>query len=334
MPPDSRAVLSGLALIAGLLIPSGYFALHRQVSEAPVIGMIHETEIRISAEVTGRLSRVVVREGQEVRKGDLLAVLSNPELAASAAVAGTELEAARADLAHVVAGVREEQISSAAEVLAIARSNLTLAEQQHSRVSTLAIKDFASRQQLDDSSAEVARARAALDSAQAILDQSHAGPTKETREIAEEQVALARAARADLQARLDKTTITAPADGIVRLLIAEPGEILATGQPVMTLAPLHDAWFAFTLRETRLSGLTVGSPIRLVTAAGDRVEARVTEMRPLGEFAVWRAARATGDHDINSFLVRAEPIAAATDVEPGMSVWLDAGPAPTTEALN
>jgi HlyD family secretion protein len=46
-------------------------------------------------------------------------------------------------------------------------------------------------------------------------------------------------------------------------------------------------------------------------------------LRPLGEFATWRAARAVGDHDINSFLVRADPIAETLELEPGMTVWLD-----------
>ena len=56
---------------------------------------------------------------------------------------------------------------------------------------------------------------------------------------------------------------------------------------------------------------------------GDPIAARVTELRPLGEFAVWRAARAVGDHDVNSFLVRADPISEATGAEPGMTVWVE-----------
>ena len=95
---------------------------------------------------------------------------------------------------------------------------------------------------------------------------------------------------------------------MARLLVAEPGEAISPGQPVLTLALAGERWFTFTIREDRLGGLTIGSTIALRTAAGDRFEAKVTELRPLGEFAVWRAARAVGDHDINSFLLRADPI--------------------------
>ena len=72
-----------------------------------------------------------------------------------------------------------------------------------------------------------------------------------------------------------------------------------------------------------LAGVALGSKLTLKTSSGDRFEARVTELRPLGEFAVWRAARAVGDHDLNSFLLRADPIGPAPGLEPGMSVWID-----------
>ena len=53
------------------------------------------------------------------------------------------------------------------------------------------------------------------------------------------------------------------------------------------------------------------------------LKARITELRPLGEFATWRAARAAGDHDLNSFLVRVDPAETSQDLQPGMTVWLE-----------
>ena len=119
--------------------------------------------------------------------------------------------------------------------------------------------------------------------------------------------------------------LVAPVDGVVSTLVVEPGEVVSPGQPVLTLAPANERWFTFTIRENLLSGLTVGSPVRLLTAKGDRIDAKVTELRPLGEFAVWRAARAVGDHDLNSFLLRADPDEPARSLEPGMTVWIDRG---------
>ncbi len=69
----------------------------------------------------------------------------------------------------------------------------------------------------------------------------------------------------------------------------------------------HGRWFSFTVREDRLHGLMVGSKQKVALDTGETIEGEVTEMRPLGEFATWRAARAVGDHDLNSFLVRIDP---------------------------
>jgi len=85
-------------------------------------------------------------------------------------------------------------------------------------------------------------------------------------------------------------------------------------------------WFAFTLREDDLHEMTVGSVVRLTVQDGQHTDARVTELRPLGEFATWRAARAVGDHDLNSFRLRLEPSGAVEGVEAGMTVWLDTHP--------
>jgi HlyD family secretion protein len=315
----------GLAVV----ILGGAAALFRfetqRKSRPPLIGVVHETEIRIAPDISARLASLSVKPLQSVRKGDVIAVLSSPEITASLEEAKANLESARANLANVVAGVRQEERDTAAQNVAIADSNLTLAKQQFARVSVLAAKNYASRQQYDEDAAALSKAEASLVLANAALDQTKAGPTKEELDVAQSEVVLAQATVADLEAQLAKTTLTSPIDGVTRLLVAEHGEAISPGQPVLTLGVAGDRWFTFTIREDRLQGLTMGSKIALRTAAGDRFEAKVTELRPLGEFAVWRAARAVGDHDINNFLLRADPSGRTRNLEPGMTVWIDEG---------
>jgi HlyD family secretion protein len=106
------------------------------------------------------------------------------------------------------------------------------------------------------------------------------------------------------------------------VLVAELGEVVPVGKPVLTLEVGTERWFAFTLREDALGPLTVGSDVTLTTDDGRRIAAGVTELRPLGEFATWQAARAVGDHDLNSFRLRLDPLAATEGLQPGMTVWL------------
>ena len=326
MNSRTRVIAVVLAVVAiGAAAAAGYRYEAEHRPTPPLVGVVHETEIRIAPETPGRLKTVAVAPGQAVRKGETLAVLSSPEVAASLEEAKANADSARASLAHVEAGVRQEKVDAAAQSAAIAASNLDLAKQQFARVSTLVAKNFASRQQYDEDAAALAEAQAHLHEAEAALAESRAGPTKDQVAVARSEVALSQATVDKVMAQLAKLTLTAPASGVARLLVAQPGEAITPGQPALTLGLANDRWFTFTMREDRLNGMTIGSTLTLQTAAGDRFAAKVTELRPLGEFAVWRAARAVGDHDLNSFLLRADPVGATPKLEPGMSVWIDEG---------
>ena len=316
-------ILVFLALAAGAAIWAARVqrAAERPAAGAP--GVVRETEIHIAPEIEGRLASVSVAPGQRVRKGDVLATLSSPELSASLQQAKASAAGARADRANVYAGVRKEEVDIAARNVQIAQSNLALAQEQYQRAATLAAKNFQTQQKLDEAVGTLRKAQASLVLQQAIYDRSKAGPTAEERATADAKVELAAAATANLAAKLAKTTLVAPVDGRVSLIVATQGEIISPGQSIMTLEAGRERFFTFTIREDRLGPVAIDAPVTLRTAKGDRIEARVTELRPLGEFATWRAARAVGDHDINSFLVRADPVVQATELQPGMTVWLD-----------
>jgi HlyD family secretion protein len=307
------AVLAAVAIV--VLVP-------RHAAPPPLAGMVRQTEIRIAPEISGRLTSVAVRAGQAVRKGELLAQLDNPELAASLGEAKAAAASARAERAHVYAGLRDEERAILARSVETAEANLLLAEQEDARAVALAARDFASKQKLDESNASLAKARADLDLKRAQLAAARAGPTAEERALADARMMLAEATVADLQAKLDKTRLVAPVDGVVGILVAEPGEVVPVGKPVLTLDVGNERWFSFTLREDALGRLTVGSTVTLATDDGRKIPARVTELRPLGEFATWRAARAVGDHDLNSFRLRLDPLQAEDKLQPGMTVWL------------
>jgi len=300
----------------------GSEALAADGAQPPIPGMVGQTEIRIAPDATGRLATIAVKPGDRVHRGDLLATLDNPELAASVGEAKSAAASARADRDNVYAGVRKEEVDIANQAIRTAEANLVLAQQQYDRAVKLAGKDFASKQKLDEGTASLAKAQADLDLKRAEGAEASAGPTNEERALADAKVALAEATVADLQAQLDKTVLTAPVDGTVGIRVAEPGEIIGPGKPVMTLEADGQPWFAFTLREDDLHGLMIGTTVALSVQDGRTIDARVTELRPLSEFATWRAARAVGDHDLNAFRLRLDPTVSTDGLEAGMTVWL------------
>jgi HlyD family secretion protein len=295
-------------------------------AQTMIPGMVRKTDVRLSAMTSGRLASVMVTPGQQVRRGDILAVLDNPELSATVDEARAAVASVRAERDRIYAGVRPEEIAIAGQALRNAEVNQQLAEQVNARAAALVARNAASRARLDESTATLAKAEADLDVKTAQLAAARAGASAEERSLADARLALAMATLADVEARLDKTRLLAPMDGTIRVQVAELGEILPPGKPVLTLLAGNTHWFGFTLREDLLRGITVGSIVSVLRTNGQAIEAKVTELRPLGEFATWRAARAIGDHDLNSFRMRLDPIGTVEGLDAGMTVLLPVRP--------
>ena len=140
-----RIVLAVLAIAVGVGLATASVFRPWEASRppAPIIGVAHQTEILIAPDVNGRMTPFRVAAGQAVHKGDILAILSNPDLAAAVEEAKADLATARANEANVLAGVRQEEIDAGAQDLQIADANLAFAQQQYARAATLASKGFA-----------------------------------------------------------------------------------------------------------------------------------------------------------------------------------------------
>lgn len=305
----------------------GFYAWQRkEQNEQAIPGMVRRTEIRIAPEINGRLVRVLGDNGASFAAGDLLAEIDNPDLAAALSEALAALAGAEAERRRIYSGVRDEEVQIAAAAVSTAQANLLLTQQHMTRVGALATRGFNSRAQLDDAESALAKAEADLALKQALLAAARAGPTTEERRLADVKVVQAAATVADARARLAKTRLVAPVDGALGLRVAEIGEILTPGKPIVTFVPTMQPWIAFTIREDALHGLDIGSGVSFATDAGMRVDGVLTELRPLGEFATWRAARAVGDHDINAFRARFDISGEPSGLEPGMRLWLTRKP--------
>jgi HlyD family secretion protein len=315
-------IFIGIAFLI-LAVAAGVYFLWRAEAATPIVGVVRTTEIRVAPEVGGQLADIKVDRGARVRAGDVVAELSAIELTAAIGQARAQLAAAKASRDHVYAGVRAEQVASLEAEISKAKARLDYATAQLARVSTLAKTDDATQQSLDQTTNDAASARADVTEAEANHQAAVSGPTREERAIADVEVAAAAAALAVLERRLDKTILRAPADGVVSVIVAEVGENVRAGQPVLAIAETGKQFLSFNAREDLLYGLTVGARVNVRRAGADKIPALVTEMRPLGTFATWQAERAVGGHDRNTLRFRLDLQGDPAGFEPGMSVWLD-----------
>src|SRR3984957_4993426 len=268
------AIVIPLVLVAGVLIYSG----RRSGPNAPIVGVVRATEVRVEPEVDGQLVSISVEKGAHVHAGDVLASLSAVELTAQADQARAALGSANANRNNIYAGAGREQVDSLKAQIAKANARLEYVQAQLTRTSTLARQSFESQQSLDQAENDAAAARADVAEAQANYDAAVAGPTREERAIADAQVQAAAAAVAVLDRRLEKMILRSPTDGVVSVIAAEVGENIRAGQPILVVEAAGEQWLSFNVREDYLNGLAIGKTVGVTRNAGNAAtKAVVTE---------------------------------------------------------
>jgi HlyD family secretion protein len=285
-------------------------------------GEVAAPRIDVSARTSGRVTQVMADLGDRVEAGTSLLELSNPQLAAAHASAVSALEVARASQA-ATGSTRPEVIRVREAELAAAQSELRLVEEQFDRDTELSQRGLRPQAEIDRSVRNVETAARSVEAAQAQLDLARAGASPEERAVADAQVAQAEAAVAQYQSELDELNILAPMSGEISARLVEPGENIGPGAPLFTIVDLESAWFTFNLREDSLQGIQVGESLRVQVPALDaEVMAQIVLINVQGQFASWRATRATGDFDLRSFELRARAAEPLAGLRPGMSALI------------
>jgi HlyD family secretion protein len=323
-PVSSRipGIIVGLvaAAVAGLSI---WYLVRPQ--PLLVQGEVDATRLDIAARVDGRVADIPVARGQNVPAGAVLVRIDNPETLAKHEQALAAKIVAEAQLANINAGTRAEVIAARKAALERAQAGVILAQKTFDRVQQLAEHGNAPQARLDQATDTLQASERAVDQAKSAYDQAVNGYTREEREIAAANVQKAIADIAAVQSIIDQMVVYAPVAAQVYKRNVEPGEYVSPGVPLVTLIDLADMWIHFDLREDLVKSLKVGDRFGVrIPALGDRhitVEVRLIATK--GEYASWRATRATGDFDLRTFSIRAYPVDKVPELRPGMSAYMD-----------
>ncbi len=235
------------------------------------------SRVDVGSTVTGRVVQVAVRQGAQVRQGDLLVRLESDELRAALAQAQATERQAVARLA----GLRSSGRGSTQAAVAQAGAVLTAAEADLRRTQDLVAKGFLSASRLDEARRAVEVAQAQLAGAQA---QSAANDERGTEVMqAQAQLALASAATAAARARLAQAELSAPADATVLARSVEPGQIVQPGRALLSLALAGPLQLVAQVDERYLEQLRVGQPASVLADAfpEQRFAASVLSIAPL-----------------------------------------------------
>lgn len=322
--PERRWWLPIAAIGVLALLALGLWLAYRPAPDQ-LQGMVDARELRIASKVTGRLAAVHVAEGQRVAAGQLIATLDSPEVAAKARQAQAAVEVASQQADKAEAGARPSEISAAEAQWRRAAAAATLARTTYERTSRLAAQGVVAGQKRDEARTNMVASEEAARAARAQYDTALSGARIEDRRAARAQVAQAEGAAAEVDAARAETRLFAPAGGEVGRRLAQPGEIVGAGFPVMMLTEIDTSWVTLTLREDQLRGLKPGQTLTgRVPALGRQANRfRVVYLAPAGDYATWRATRQSSGFDIKSFEVRLIPVGRIAGLRPGMTALFD-----------
>lgn len=297
MPKTARIVLV-ILILSGL----GWYGW-QQRQEKPGAdvynGWVEGEEYRVVAETAGKIKEIMVKEGEGVQKGQLIAQLDDSAARLQLALAQANLAAAQARAGDVKAGNRPQQIAQArAQVRALqaslqgAQENWRRAKSQRQDVEELVASGGATADQLEAAKAAEASARAAVESLKAQIEAAQqqvrlleAGATDYALSAQEAQVeaALRQEDLASLQ--VEKAKVTAPASGIVQSILLKIGELANPGSTIVTLVDPAQLYVNIFVPQSQLDQVKIGQKVRVTAESGElKGEGTIVYISPQGEF--------------------------------------------------
>ena len=267
--------VTALAILAGVIVLAAFIS-HRDDSVPVRTAVVEQSSIRSMVSTNGKIEpvnnfeahapaatsvrRVLIKEGDSVKKGELLAVLDDADARAQAARAEAQLRAAQADLSAAERGGNREEVLSLEAQLVKAGTDRDSAQHNLDALKKLERQGAASAGEVREAENAVARADAQL----TFLRQ------KQAKRYSNAELARVDAQRAEGQAAYDaaedvlaKSNVRAPFDGIVYSLPAKQGGFVAAGDLLLQVADLRKVLVRAFIDEPDLGRLAPGNPIEI-----------------------------------------------------------------------
>src|SRR5262245_45566124 len=270
-------ILLGVIILASLLV-AGYSLFQRtpeqavrETIDAPFVAAegkvetLPGREVQVGAELTGRIEKVFVNEGDAVKKGQVLAKLESKDILAKLNEAESERIVAKAKLDEVASGSRAEEIEEAAAAHLAASAELELAKANFERYRKLSIDGVVPTASFDEKQREYEVARNRVKQAEERKTLLEKGPKRETIAVHETTVRRTEAAKQYLERLLEKTVVTAPISGKVIRKNLHDGEVVYTESPVplVVIADMEKMRINAEVDETDSGRIQLGDPVEV-----------------------------------------------------------------------
>lgn len=249
-------------------------------------GRVEAPTVDLGPKVAGRVVEVRVREGDRVKAGDLLLTLDLGETAVAVEREAAGVRSAEARAEDLQAGSRDAEIAVAQAEVADRKAAVDLARKEFERQRFLLERKVGTPRDLDRARTELSRTQAALKVSAERLELSREGFRRKQTESAVAETQRAQATLKQTQIVAREAEVRAPADGVIVHRLAEPGQLVAMGQPAITMAFANRLFVRTFVPETKLGKVKMGMAATVTVDAypGREFAARITEISPNAEF--------------------------------------------------
>ena len=324
-----------------------YYFTHASTDDASVEGDL----ISVSSTVSGKIRQLPIREGEQVKKGQLIAQLREEDYQAQVDISAGIVQSINASLNEAKADVllvrekTEKDVQRAEAVLYAsqarlkeAEANMQLATLDFKRVSKLYKSKTVSASEMDKVQAAYTLAQAGLEKAKEEINENQAKlkvARANTGEVTLKQMRVEsltgklKEATAELEAarlKLDHTTVTSPIDGVVAKKISNIGEVIKAGQPVAVIIDLNNIWVEANLEETQVEHVRLGQSVDIEVDAypNTKFTGKVVNIgaATASQFALIPENRSAGNFTkvTQRIPIKIEVIDPAEQLRPGMMV--------------
>ena len=249
-------------------------------------GNVDIRQVQLAFNGAERIAELEAREGDRVKKGQLLGRLDTDRLRHSVELQQAQVAAQRQVVRRLLAGSRPEEIGKAEADVEAARIEADNAVSNWHRQQELVARHFVAQQQADNARAAADAAQARYRSLQQALRLVKMGPRQEDIAAARAALRASVAALAVAQKTLEDATLYAPEGGIIQQRILEPGDMASPQRPVYTLALTDPLWVRAYVQEADLGKIKPGMHARVTTDSypGKHYDGWVGYISPTAEF--------------------------------------------------
>jgi HlyD family secretion protein len=234
-----------------------------RASPSPLQGVVELEETTVGFELPGRLSELLVEEGDVVEAGAVLARIDDGLEKSSRDAQASQAEVAKQQASAVKAGARGEEVRSLAARVEAAKATETLLQKQVGRERTLVEKGVIAQASLDELEGQLARSSAERDALEHNLKLLRQGARHEDVSVANARADAATTALEMNDARLVRHELRAPIRGTVLDVNFERGEVVGAAAPVVTLANVQRPYVDVFVPQAEIARVFVGEGARV-----------------------------------------------------------------------